>query len=187
MLYGPEMSAIMQKVGQAHQLHIDQIDLLNAETGQVMLGFVEPKDYSESLMESLRVDRMTADAIAQDVNDQLFAKIRESMQQVHELAAKEKEEMDTEPPAVTALPIVAPKLLEPTAADIMLTQKTITAPVPLRHGGGAASVNTQTLSTIAPTPTPTNTSYTPAPVQLPPTTPQERPKYRVDPYHEPVE
>lgn len=138
MLYSPEMGKVIQQVGQKHQLHIDQMDLLSAETGQVMLGFVEPKDYPEILQDSLRVDRVTADAIAQDINELLFAQIRESMKKLADLPSAQE---DIQPLSATTADIpttIAPVSATPTApkpefpkADVMLTQKTVTPPAPV--------------------------------------------------------
>ena len=84
LLYSPEMSFTMQEVGRKNALHLDQIDSLNTETGQVMLGFASPEEFISNLVEMLRVDHTKAEAVAKDVNDMLFVKIRESMKKMYE-------------------------------------------------------------------------------------------------------
>jgi hypothetical protein len=174
-IYSEDLNSAVKKIGQRNQLHIDQMGFLQAEIVDVLTGKTRQDDFVPYMMETLEIDRAKADAIAQDVNDKIFLKIRESLQQVHELT---KERPESAPPAMMAVPAV--KLLEPTAADIMLTQKTVTAPVPLGQN------TTPATSSIVEN-TAQQTSYTPTPVQLPPNTPQEKPKYKTDPYHEPVE
>jgi hypothetical protein len=155
-IYSEDLNSAVKKIGQRNQLHIDQMGFLQAEIVDVLTGKTRQDDFVPYMMETLEIDRAKADAIAQDVNDKIFLKIRESLQQVHELT---KERPESAPPAMMAVPAV--KLLEPTAADIMLTQKTVTAPVPL----GQKNITPAASSIIEDTAP--RTSYTPAPVQLP--------------------
>lgn len=131
LLYSPEMSFVVQQVGQKNKLHIDQIDILNTETGQVMLGFTDPADFPAVLVEMLKVNQTQADAIAKDVNDMLFSKIRESMK-----ASSPQASVTSSPSAIPApsVPTPAPtappsKPTETHPADLMLNQKTVSVPV----------------------------------------------------------
>ncbi len=83
LLYSPQMSFTIQQIGTKNKLHLDQVDLLNNETGQFMLGFVEPKDFPEALVEMLSVDRTQADTIVKDIDEMLLTPIREAMKKVH--------------------------------------------------------------------------------------------------------
>ncbi len=130
LVYSADMDGVIQKVGTKNQLHIDQLALLEAEVGEVMLGFTESKDFVQNLMDTLQVDRAKADTVAQDINEQLFSKIRESMKNLSRPAAQ------TPPaaPIVTTKPTIPPapvaKPAEAHPADLMLTQKTVSvAPV----------------------------------------------------------
>ncbi len=59
----------------------------------------------------MSVDQTTAEAIAKEINEKLFLKIRESMKGT---------------PQSTPAPAPASKPIEPHPADLMLTQKTVT-------------------------------------------------------------
>lgn len=152
LLYSPEMLAIITGIGQKHKLHMDQIDVLNAETGQVMLGFVETSNFVSELKDALSTPPETTEAIARDINDQLFLKIRHLMKGTGapapspmppsapvakippQAAAKPLPKAPLPPPApfVAPKPIPpAPRIITPHPADIVLTQKTVTtAPAP---------------------------------------------------------
>jgi hypothetical protein len=83
LLYSPQMSFVIQQIGTKNKLHLDQIDLLNNETGQFMLGFIQPKDFPDALKEMLSVDKDQADTIVSDINEMLLTPIREAMKIVH--------------------------------------------------------------------------------------------------------
>ena len=183
LLYSPDMGALIQRIGGKHQLHIDQTGLLEAETAEVMLGFTETKDYPQKLMEGLRIDRLKADAIAQDINDQLFVKIRESMKKVYEQQKIENEKPKITPPSVAPPPAPQVKLTPPptavTPADLALSQKTVSVPPkPVASGELLASSKS---------PTPNQPVTKPEP---PPSTNSGQAKpapYKADPYREPPE
>lgn len=166
LLYSFEMTAVITKVGEKHGLHLDQMDFLNAETAQVMIGFLDAKDFSEAIAEDLGVDQQKANAIAKDVNDMLFAKIREVMQKPATPAAPEA---PANPPAVAAAPAAAPvpaKAAEIHPADLLLTQKTVVAPVSAQPAAEKAA------PAVA------------APLQK--TEPPKPEDYKADPYREPT-
>ena len=60
LLYSQEMSILIQKVGEKNQLHIDQVDALYTETGQVLLGFVESQEFIEDIADILKIDHTKA-------------------------------------------------------------------------------------------------------------------------------
>jgi len=188
VVYGTDMDTIIRQIGLKHNLHIDQMGLLEAETIEVMLGFTKPNDFTSSVMESLEIDQQKAGVIVRDVNDMLFLKIRDSMKKVAEMEAvspaihtQDSATSATsdvpvpQPSATTTIPVptvpkpsqptqtLAPKLPEMHSADLMLTQKT-------------ASVAPVQQST-----TDNKQQATGAPQS---TKPQN---YKADPYREPVE
>ena len=83
LLYSVDMISILKKVGDKNQLHIDQLGLLEAETSAVMLGFTETQDFPQILSENLHLEPAKANAVAQDINEMLFVKIREAMKKVY--------------------------------------------------------------------------------------------------------
>jgi hypothetical protein len=194
MLYSPEMYAAIKQISVKHQLHIDQMDLLEAETSQVMLGITETSQFPEILKQSLKVDNTQAGAIAKDIDEMLFSKIRDAMKKAYEQSttAPEKSvimpsamaasaaapatpaasplstDMQIDPPA-TSVPAPAPaKVVAPAPqmheADVMLSESTVSLPT-----------NPSNLPKKNETAAPATTK-----IEVPPT-------YKADPYREPIE
>lgn len=178
LLYSFEMTSIVTKVGEKHGLHLDQMDALNTEAAQVMLGLTETSEFPEILMEDLNIDQAKAIAIAKDIDATLFTRVRAALSQPSAMAdtsstpiiqpvtpppAPSSSSTPTPTPAVPAVPKVD---MHP--ADLMLTQKTIVTPP------AAPTV----APSVAPVPTPKPASQNAVPPK-----PQE---YKADPYREPV-
>ncbi len=85
-IFGVETSQTLQDVGKKYSLHIDKLAELVNETGLVIVGITHPKDFIPHLVERLGVDKLTARNIAEDVNRQIFQKVRESLKKIHGLA-----------------------------------------------------------------------------------------------------
>lgn len=82
-IFSVEMAKTIKDIGDKHKLEIDKIGVLGNETGMVMIGFTHPKDFISNLAQRLKVDKEKAREIAQDVNMQIFAKVRESLKKMH--------------------------------------------------------------------------------------------------------
>ncbi len=80
-----------------------------------MLGATHPKDFIRNLSDKLGVNRETAKKIADDVNQQIFAKVRESLRKLHGITEeKEAAAAPSVPPAMKETPAETgkPKPLE---------------------------------------------------------------------------
>ncbi len=71
-------------VASAHNLHIDQSQLLGNEISMVMLGMVSAADFASNVAQEVRVSKEEAERIAADVNTKIFAPIRESLKKMYE-------------------------------------------------------------------------------------------------------
>ena len=129
VIYSADMLGQIQKIVEKYKLHIDKLDILEAETADVMTGFSKPEDFVSNLSSALSVDRAQAENIAKDINEGLFIKIRESLKQLYPPTAT----ITAPPPAPTA-PVAPQKPPEMHPADMMLSQKTITVapPAPIK-------------------------------------------------------
>lgn len=78
-----DTAGILGEIGQKYALHIDEIGKLADQTAMVIIGFVRPVDFVTNLVARLGLDRPVAEAIAREVNEQIFLKIRESLQALH--------------------------------------------------------------------------------------------------------
>jgi len=83
LIYSSDMSSIIECIAEKHGLHVDQMGTLMAETASVMTGFSDPNKFTSELMEELQIDQSKAKAIAEDINNDLFTQIRESLKQLY--------------------------------------------------------------------------------------------------------
>lgn len=190
-IYTPKMRDILMKIGEKHHLHLDQLGILETETGLAMLGFIEPQDYEKALVDIVHLEKSIAEAVAKDINEMLFIKIREGMKKSYEaqkapLAPQMANPIAiSKPPAPAAAvptPPTSPKATQGTAkpaelhpADMLLTQKSVTA----------------TPAAVPKSPAPPTASQGTAPTTSSPTNatppPPIKPKnYANDPYREPI-
>lgn len=85
-------------IGRAHKLHIDDIDVLSIETILTMIGLEHPKDFPENIKKRIGLSSEVLMDIVDEVNEQLFSKIREALKTHYEKQSAEgimaKEEED---------------------------------------------------------------------------------------------
>lgn len=82
-IFSVEMTEAVKKIGEKYQLAIDKIGALGNETGMVMLGVTHSRDFIVNLGNRLNVDKETARKIADEINTQIFSKVRESLKKIH--------------------------------------------------------------------------------------------------------
>lgn len=107
LVYSTDMDAIVQEIGRKHALHIDQLEALEAEAAAAMIGMTDPAELTENITDALNLDQQKGMSVAKDVNDMLFAKIRESMKKIYSAEEKKAEPAAPGPAAVTAPPMAA--------------------------------------------------------------------------------
>lgn len=204
IIYGADMLSVIKKVGETYRLHIDQLDVLEAETADVMTGYTNPGAFSSGLMGRLNVDKQTADKIAKDISDQLFVRIRESMKKMYEEGKKIDERPNVPTPTPSPVEQVKPAI-STTSVPSPMPQIKLTPPLP-----AAAPAPLPKQALVSPpqqTSVPKPVAVTPADLALsqktvsPPKPPQptkpETPStssgqakpapYKADPYREPAE
>lgn len=84
----------LRRIGTRHDLHIDQLGILNNITGFVILGFLERSEYLPTLIEELNISRESAGAILEDVNTEILAPIRTSLEGSERGAEEEADSED---------------------------------------------------------------------------------------------
>ncbi len=188
-----DLSTRIQKIGERHKLHIDQMGVLQDETLLVMLGFEALDTLSKNIEKALNIQREESTALAVDIGNEIFTPIRESLKKFSERAALQAKASSTPatppspaptqkpaaPPATSPQTTLAQPSPKPSAPqtipsvpaithphDLMLTQKTVAVTSP---GAPAPSVS------ISGQALPTK------PEALKPT------DYKTDPYREPPE
>ena len=84
-IFSVDTTSLVNMIGKKHGLAIDKIGDLANETGMVMLGVTHPNEFIANLAERLDVDKEKARAIAQEINEQIFKKVRESLRKIHNM------------------------------------------------------------------------------------------------------
>ncbi len=70
-------------VGRKHALHVDKIGELGAETGKIILGFTHPSQFLSRLSRLLDTSDEQTRLIAQEINTEIFLKIREALKEIN--------------------------------------------------------------------------------------------------------
>jgi hypothetical protein len=157
-LYSLDFDVLIQQISVKNRLHIDQMAMLAAETNEVMTGFAKPEDFVSNLEKTLQIDRALAESIAKDTNEQIFAKIRESMKKASQppasvaAATPKPSQLPTATVSVTPMSSPTSKLPTPVAPAAIPPQPVISvppvAPVPAVTKPAAPAMPTPPVPTI---------------------------------------
>lgn len=120
-IFSVESAEIIQQIAKKHNLFIDKMGILAEETGNVMLGLLSPNDFISALREKLEIAPETAREIGQEINQQIFAKVRESLKKIHNIQ-EEKSGAETPPIKESPLPSPPPPL-SPSAPETIFEKK----------------------------------------------------------------
>src|SRR3989339_1900858 len=93
-ILGVESTDIMRIIGEKYKLTIDKIGKMVGEAGYVMLGVTHPNEFIGNLTDRLEVDKEKARAIAGEINEQVFKKVRESLRKIHNMREGREEKED---------------------------------------------------------------------------------------------
>ena len=91
---------LLHEIGEKYRLHLDKIDELFDETTLVMLGLTHPDKYLSRLKERLEIPEDMARDLAEEINNQIFLPIRESLKKIHDVKEGEDVGIDLRPTAV---------------------------------------------------------------------------------------
>lgn len=195
LIYSAEMLMLIRQIAQKYQLHIDQVGALEDETNALMLGFASIEEYPDILTDVLHIEKDTANNIAQDINNLLLEKIRDTMKKFyeeHKTSAPIVAQVPIPPPSTptppSTVPPTPPKPIAPLADVLPKTPMPAPIAVPTTPAPLPAKAFTP------PPPVPLASNH-PADVMLnektvqvaPPPKPPTPENYKKDPYREPVE
>jgi hypothetical protein len=107
-----DLANTVKKIGQKHKIHIDKLDSLFDQTSYVMLGLEHPNNFVKNLQGALELPPAETKAIAEEINEQVFGSIRESLKTLT---------TQNSPPA-SSLPAAIPALI-PSATPTIAEQK----------------------------------------------------------------
>lgn len=123
-----DLAPKVRAIGTRHQLHIDQTGELEDEVMLAMLGFSPLDTLAARLTQTLRVSQADGEKIASEVSSEIFGPIRESLRAFTSGANKPQQAAASTPvpPSAPAKPPVSPDIH---AANVVLTQPTVSLPV----------------------------------------------------------
>ncbi|MCK6462727.1 MAG: hypothetical protein L6Q29_02815 [Candidatus Pacebacteria bacterium] len=192
-LFTVDTSSIIKNIGEKNRLTIDKTGEVANETGMVMMGITHPSEFITNLAMRLSIDKDLARAIAQDINEQVFRPVRDSLRKIHgitdgsEISAKvsplEKPQRET----FVSANFQGQSLDKPHREEILkeIEKDHGKDEVPDILKGSTNPFDVKMKEEVHQAPVEEKT-YEEKPAPQPPT---EKPKvkYAVDPYREPVE
>lgn len=92
-IFSVDTSDALKKIGDKYKLTIDKMGEMADETGLLMLGITRTRDFISNLTDRLGVEKNVAREIAQDINVEVFSKVRESLKSVHVLSSQSSGEV----------------------------------------------------------------------------------------------
>jgi hypothetical protein len=70
-------------IGRKYALHVDKLGELGEETGMVILGMTPTSQFLPRLSRRLGINEEKTKSLAQEINNEVFLKIREALKQVN--------------------------------------------------------------------------------------------------------
>jgi len=107
-LSSTEATDAIISIQKKYNLHVDQAGELADQATLVKVGLAHPIDFIKNVREGLHVSDEVARQIAQDVNEQIFRPIRESLKRLHGLKTGGEEEM--KPPQAPNTTLLTPNV-----------------------------------------------------------------------------
>lgn len=145
-----EVSGTMVSIGKKFGLTLEKIGFMAEEAGYVMLGLIRPQEFIGKLAEALEISRDRAAALAQEINHQVFAPIREALKSAHqydlsdevmqkgEVALPQRpEEKKIVPEVPSEISVKVPAVLKETSLPLTKKPEVATPPPsPIKMQGG---------------------------------------------------
>ena len=88
----------LQTLTDKYKLQFDEAEKLTQEIGSVMLGLKHPDNFVKNIQSATDLGYQTARQIAEEVNNIIFADIRDSLKQIHSKIPREDDDATNETP-----------------------------------------------------------------------------------------
>jgi hypothetical protein len=82
-IFSVDTADAIQAISRKYKLTIEAMGQLADEVGYLMLGFAKPENFIGNLQKRLGIDFETARGITEDLNIQIFARVRNSLNRAH--------------------------------------------------------------------------------------------------------
>lgn len=200
-----EFDQKIQFIGSSAKLHIDQLQRLSDLTMLVMLGFREMNDFKGLLQDQVGISAETAEKIANDVNQQVFLSIRESMKKFAEGQGTPASQAvptagtTSKPPLAAVLPkapVQSPATASAPQVPVTFDEPELPPPPATPPTPAAPKVDMHPADVMLTQKTVSMPQNAPAAPTMPPagapkpienkTTPPKPADYKADPYREPI-
>ncbi|MDP3792429.1 MAG: hypothetical protein Q8Q89_01735 [bacterium] len=125
-LFGPSIAEKIFDLGVKYGLNVEQTGLLGEETGNIILGFTKPEDFTKVLQETLQVPESDAKKIAGEINQNVLLPLRDLLKSAHNM------EIKSEAGAVPKTPVFMqkPSLPPPEAKPEWIIKPELKQPAP---------------------------------------------------------
>lgn len=90
-MFSPEVAEKMFEIGKKNGLTIEKTGFMAEETGFIILGLTQPREFVKILSDRLDTDRDTASKIASDINHAILFPLRETLKSAHDIEVGEAE------------------------------------------------------------------------------------------------
>lgn len=90
IIYSPVTERTITEIGEKYQLHLDKVDVLIEATEDIMTGDVRANDFISHIVKTLEIPQETAEKIGQEIDQQVFEKIRDSIKSLHKEEPQEE-------------------------------------------------------------------------------------------------
>jgi hypothetical protein len=90
-IMGANVDEKIIEIGKKYNLNVEELGQLSLETHGVMLGYILPDQFEESIRKSLNFPELKTKELAEEINEEIFKNIRERLMQ-----QRKKEEENSE-------------------------------------------------------------------------------------------
>ncbi len=81
-IFSVDSAETIQAIAKKNNLNVAQMGELADETGLLMLGLTKTGDFIANLAQRMNVDKVNAKNVADEINSQIFSRIRESLKKI---------------------------------------------------------------------------------------------------------
>lgn len=111
-----EVSKVVQELGKKYDLHIDKVGALDGLVSLSFAGLLSPQELTEEIQQGLGLSVIQSPLLINDLNEKIFAPVRQKMQEIEELnrSIEDEEVVDAIPQETIPKEIISVDLDSPT-------------------------------------------------------------------------
>lgn len=121
----PETLEILEKLAPTYQLDVVHIGLLHRLTVKLLAGVIAPREFVTLITDDLGIEQATSMLIAQDINRDIFSKVKNSLKSI----TAETAEVTAKAPIVSPYSTKADEKMSPAQESVKISNDTPVTPV----------------------------------------------------------